>query len=87
MGRSRIGWAASAIAPWVLGLGLLVSLAAHADPDPDTGGLTIPARVAELNLSASGEAKLIEARYVVGDRDDLGAVPVEIVPRFARKAF
>ena len=87
MGRSRIGWAASAIAPWVLGLGLLVSLAAHADPDPDTGGLTIPARVAELNLSASGEAKLIEARYVVGDRDDLGAVPDEIEPRFARKAF
>jgi hypothetical protein len=87
MGRSRIGWAASAIAPWALALGLLVSLAAHADPDPETGGLTIPPRVAALEVKFSGDAKLIEARYVVGDREDLGAVPDEIEPRFAHKAF
>jgi len=87
MGRSRMGWAASAIAPWALGLGLLVSLAAHADPDPETGGLTIPPRVAALDVQVSGGAKLIEARYVVGERDDLGSVPDEIEPRFARKTF
>jgi spore germination cell wall hydrolase CwlJ-like protein len=87
MGRSRIGWAASAIAPWALGLGLVVSLAAHADPGPETGGLTIPTRAAGLDVGFSGGAKLIEARYVVGDREDLGAVPDEIEPRFARKTF
>jgi spore germination cell wall hydrolase CwlJ-like protein len=87
MGRSRIGWAASAIAPWVLGLGLVVSLAAHADPDPDTGGLTIPHRATRLEGNFTAGARLIEARYAVGDLADLGAVPDEIEPRFARKTF
>jgi spore germination cell wall hydrolase CwlJ-like protein len=87
MDRSRIAWATSAFAPWALGFGLLVSLAAHADPDPETGGLTTPARVARLSANFPSDARLIEARYVVGDRDDLGALPDEIEPRFARKTF
>ncbi len=87
MSRSRLGWAAYVIAPWALGIGLLVSLAARADPDPETGGLTLPPRVAALDIEAPGGAKLIEARYVVGAREDLGAVPDEIEPRFAHKTF
>ena len=42
MGRSRMGWAASTFAPWVLALVVIVSLAARADPDPETGGLSMP---------------------------------------------
>ena len=88
MGRSRIGWAASTFAPWALGFGLLVSLAAHADPDPETGGLTIPPRIADnLNVGFAAGAKLIEARYVVGDHDELTSVPDEVEPRFAHKTF
>ena len=82
MGRSRIGWAASVFAPWALGLSLVVSLAARADPDPDTGGLSSPPRV-EMGLQS--DAKLIEAHYTIGERDELGAIPDEIEPRFAAK--
>jgi spore germination cell wall hydrolase CwlJ-like protein len=85
MGRSRIGWAASIFAPWGLGLGLLVSLAAHADPDPDTGGLTRPARIARLDVNPPGAARLIEASYDVGEPEELASVPDEIEPRYAPK--
>jgi spore germination cell wall hydrolase CwlJ-like protein len=84
MGRSRIGWAASAFAPWALAFGLVLTLAARADPDPDAGGLTLPAR-SRLDVAAPGAARLIEARYVVGGADELAAVPDEIEPRFAPK--
>jgi spore germination cell wall hydrolase CwlJ-like protein len=83
MGRSRIGWAASIFAPWLLAFGLLVSLAAHADPDPDAGGLTFPPRSGRLNLAA--DAKLIAASYAVGEQDELASVPDEIEPRYAPK--
>ncbi len=86
MGRSRIGWAASTFAPWALAFGLVVSLSARADPDPETGGLTLPARTAfPLDVNFSAGAKLIHARYVVGGSEDLGVVPDEIEPRFAAK--
>ena len=44
MGRSRIGWAASAIAPWCLAVGVLLSITAEAeqerDPDASVFGRT-----------------------------------------------
>jgi hypothetical protein len=82
MGRSRFGWAASAFAPWIMAAGLVVSITARADPDPESGGLTLPVRSSEI---AQG-VKLIQARYVVGDDADLGAVPDEIEPRIAYKS-
>jgi len=82
MGHSRVGWAVSIFTPWALAFWLVVSLSARADPDPDAGGLTFPAR-SQIGFSAG--AKLIEARYVVGDRADLPGVPDEIEPRFVRK--
>ena len=86
MGRSRIGWAASTFAPWALAFGLVVSLSARADPDPETGGLTLPARSASrLNVTFPADAKLIHARFAVGASEDLGAVPDEIEPRYAAK--
>jgi len=87
MGRSRIGWAAATFAPWALGLGVIVSITARADPDPDTGGLSIPARAERrLDMNFSAGARLIEARYAVGESDDLNAIPDEIEPRMAAKA-
>ena len=39
MGRSRLGWAGSVVAPWVIALGLLVSITAQAGQEPGwTGG-------------------------------------------------
>ena len=81
MGRSRFGWAASAFAPWIMAAGLVVSITARADPDPETGGLTLPVRSSQM---AQG-VKLIQARYVVGEEADLAAVPDEIEPRIASK--
>jgi hypothetical protein len=83
MGRSRIAWAAATFAPWALGFGLLVSITAHADPDLDMRGLTLPAHT--LAAGFPGAAKLIEANYVVGDAEDLAALPDEIEPRYAPK--
>jgi hypothetical protein len=37
MSRSRLGWACTAIAPWCLGLGLVVSITAEAGQDPSLG--------------------------------------------------
>ena len=38
MRRSRLGWAMGVIAPWCLGMGLLVSITADAGQDPTIGG-------------------------------------------------
>lgn len=83
MGRSRIEWAAATFAPWALAFGLLVSITARADPDLDAEGLTIPAHTRLAGFA--GEAKLIQASYVVGAADDLASMPDEIEPRFAPK--
>ncbi len=83
MGSSRVGWAVSIFSPWALAFWLVVSLSARADPDPDAGGLTFPART--LTIGFSADAKLIEARFVVGEREGLPSAPDEIEPRFVRK--
>jgi len=84
MGRSRLSWAASTFAPWALALGLVVSITARADPDPDAGGLTYPAR-SRLDAGFSGGAALIPASYSVGEAEELASVPDEVEPRFSRK--
>jgi spore germination cell wall hydrolase CwlJ-like protein len=82
MGPSRVGWAISIWAPWALAFWLVVSLSARADPDPEVSAVSYPVRSVD-NVNFSAGAKLIEARYAVGD--DLPAVPDEIEPRFVRK--
>ncbi len=37
MGRSRLGWACKAVAPWCVALGLVVSITAEAGQDPSLG--------------------------------------------------
>ena len=42
MGRSRIGWALGVVAPWCLGMGLLVSFTADAGQDFASGASLAP---------------------------------------------
>ncbi len=81
MGRSRFGWAASTFAPWALALGLVVSLSARADSDPESGGLFVPDR-ARLDAAS---AQLVPAAYNVGEAEELASVPDEVEPRFLPK--
>jgi cell wall hydrolase len=48
MGRSRLSWACTAIAPWCLGLGLVVSITAHAGQDPALGASVAAQAIANL---------------------------------------
>ena len=42
MGRSRLAWAGSAVAPWGIALGFLVSITAHAGQEPGWTGSLVP---------------------------------------------
>jgi hypothetical protein len=62
MGRSRLSWAGSAVAPWGIALGFLVSITAQAGQDPDwTGGLVARGAGAD-RLSPVREA-LLASRF------------------------
>jgi hypothetical protein len=97
MGRSRIAWAGSAVAPWGIALGFLVSITAQADQDPDMAGVTaLGASHARLSLAAmapasllpgGGEAaSLIPVNFTTGSADELSAIPDEIDPKAAMKS-
>jgi spore germination cell wall hydrolase CwlJ-like protein len=101
MGRSRLSWAGSAVAPWGVALGFLVTITAQAGQDPgSTGGLVArgagadglsPVRQALLasrfGPAARGGANvpILEARLTLGAPDDLAAIPDEIEPNAAVK--
>jgi spore germination cell wall hydrolase CwlJ-like protein len=48
MGRSRIGWAMGVVAPWCLGIGLVVSIAADAGQDATVNGSFAPIAIRAL---------------------------------------
>jgi spore germination cell wall hydrolase CwlJ-like protein len=97
MGRSRLGWACTAIAPWCLALGLVVSITAQAGQDPTFGGSVSfesaqsPIRQALLASAyhpsddlidrGAGGPQLIEASLTLGSPEDLAAVDDEVDPR------
>jgi spore germination cell wall hydrolase CwlJ-like protein len=101
MGRSRLSWAGSAVAPWGIALGFLVSITAQAGQDPgSTGGpVAQGARADRLSpvreaLLASrfdpparggAEVAILEAHLTLGAPEDLAAVPDEIEPNAAVK--
>ena len=94
MGRSRAAWACSAVAPWGIALGLLVSITAQADQDPGLGGSAFT-RSAALDLKspfptpAAGDRAdpvLIPAHFTTGDAAALSAIPDEIEPNNAVKS-
>jgi spore germination cell wall hydrolase CwlJ-like protein len=98
MGRSRIAWAGSAVAPWGIALGLLVSITAQADQDPDMLGGTIAPRsdgpvghaldaAAFRPWDGGGlDAALVSAHFTTGSPVDLSAVPDEIDPKTGFKS-
>ena len=60
MKRSRLAWAMGVIAPWCLGMGLLVSITADAGQDPTIGG----SRAAVSALAARQPDDLVPMRTV-----------------------
>ncbi len=91
MGRSRLAWAGSAVAPWSIALGLLVSVTAQAGQEPGwTGSLVVqsarPSPVREALQGATfGDAPILQADLTLGAPEDLAAIPDEIEPNAAVK--
>ena len=97
MGRSRLGWACTAVAPWCIALGFLVSITAEAGQDSSLGASfasrapVSPMREALLSSTfrlpgdlfdrPSAENSRLEARLTLGSPEDLSASDDEIEPR------
>lgn len=102
MGRSRIAWAGSTVAPWGIAIGMLVSITARADQDPDMSGSIAergavrergPAISPALSAAAfrpqdawDTEPSLIPAHFTTGSPSELSAIPDEIDPKSALKS-
>ena len=70
MGRSRLGWACTAIAPWCLGLGLVVSITAEAGQDPSLGISTASQPPAGALLSPMRQVVFASTLQLPGDLID-----------------
>jgi spore germination cell wall hydrolase CwlJ-like protein len=97
MRRSRLSWACNAIAPWCLGLGLVVSITAQAGQDPTYGGglaaesASAPIRQAlmtstfrlpgDLGVQPAIGPPIVLASLTLGAPEDLAMVDDEIDPR------
>jgi spore germination cell wall hydrolase CwlJ-like protein len=78
MGRSRIAWVGSTVAPWGIALGFLVSITAQAGEEV---GLDPQSLRISAFAPASGSARpIIEASLTLGSREDLAATSDEIDP-------
>jgi spore germination cell wall hydrolase CwlJ-like protein len=83
MGRSRLAWVGSTVAPWGIALGFLVSITAQAGEEV---GLAPQSLRVSAFAPASGSARpLIEASLTLGSREDLAATSDEIDPNPAVK--
>ena len=98
----RISWAVGVVAPWCLGVGLVVSMAADAGQDAVIGasvapqsilavtapGDLIPATVsgAAFDLDPRGWGATQAAGLNQGDRSEFDQMPEEIQPRIVLKA-
>ncbi len=101
MGRSRLAWAGSAVAPWGIALGLLVSITAQAGQEPGwTDSLVAqnapadrPSSVRQALLTSTfgvstldgDENPILETHLIIGAPEDLAAIPDEIEPNAAVK--
>jgi spore germination cell wall hydrolase CwlJ-like protein len=83
MGRSRLAWVGSTVAPWGIALGFLVSITAQAGEEV---GLEPQSLRISAYVPASGSARpIIEASLTLGSHDDLTATSDEIDPNPAVK--
>ncbi len=62
MGRSRLGWACTAVAPWVLALALVVSVTAEAGQDPSLG-FSIASQAAATGLASPMRQALLSSPF------------------------
>jgi spore germination cell wall hydrolase CwlJ-like protein len=90
MRGSRIAWAGSAVAPWGIALGFLVSITAQADQDRDTGiSVAVPRVVSTLGaarFNSAGGARLTPVRFALGSTRELSTISDEIDPKNALKS-
>jgi spore germination cell wall hydrolase CwlJ-like protein len=87
MGRSRIAWVGSTVAPWGIALGFLVSITAQAGQEPGLEGLVgrQTLRIAAFVPASASAKPIVEASLTLGSREDLAATPDEIDPNPAVK--
>ena len=88
MGRSRLTWVGSTVAPWGIALGFLVSITAQAGQETGVDGG--PAALRALRVSAFAPTRpdakpILEAHLTLGSRQDLSVAPDEIEPNPAVK--
>ncbi len=97
--RSRLHWAGLTVAPWCLAVGLIVSFVADAGQDPVIGAtrmdLTdlapgmpadlVPPSAADFKLPPHDAGLWHQARLIVGETDEIAALPDEIEPRTTLK--
>jgi hypothetical protein len=83
MGRSRLAWVGSSVAPWGIALGFLVSITAHAGQEAgiESGANALQAlRVSTFAPTRSSAQPILEARLTLGSREDLSATSDEVDP-------
>jgi Cell Wall Hydrolase len=101
MGRSRIRWAVSVVAPWCVALAVLVSITAEAEQEPleftsafaRSQLISAPARLDTTFIARpmrtvdedGAPLPIVQARTVLGDPRDLLAKPDETEPNGALK--
>lgn len=97
----RVSWAMGVVAPWCLGVGLVVSMAADAGQDAAIGASIAPAAVLAVTepgnlipvavtgpgfgLDPKKPAATREARLILGDQPEFEEMPDEIEPRAVLK--
>ena len=94
MGRSRIGWTLSVVAPWCMAFAVLLSITAEAEQEPlergsafdrtrmiEAGGALDRAILPARAVDEDGAPlPIVQARYVAGDPSSLAAMSDEIEP-------
>ena len=88
MGRSRIAWVGSTVAPWGIALGFLVSITAQAGQEVglDSRLDRQTLRIAAFAPPSASAKPIVEASLTLGSREDLAAPPPdEIDPNPAVK--
>jgi hypothetical protein len=88
MGRSRLTWVGSTVAPWGIALGLLVSITAQAGQETGLESGSDALRALRISAFAPTRAKakpILEARLILGSREDLSVQPDEMEPNPAVK--
>ena len=93
MGRSRLAWAGSTVAPWGIALGLLVSITAQADQEGPLGASSVsrgPRLLEALSAAAfhpgdRDAPSLVPVHLTIGEPSDLAKIPDEIEPKVILK--